>query len=181
MVSLIERAVGAARLDAPTYEEIEADQGALPQATMVVVAAAISTGLGAPPDEYNVGPVLGIAAALVSWYLWAGVTYLIGTRVVPEPATKADFREVLRVLGFSAAPGVLGILGALPGVGALAALLVTIWQLAAMVVGLRQALDYTSTGRAIVVCCLGLLVYVLAFFAIAGGVVAALMVSGRGA
>lgn len=174
MASLMERAIGAARLDAAVYEEIEADETALPQATMVVIAAAVSTGIGAQSAEAP-GPLLGIAAALLSWYVWAGVTYFVGTRILPEPATKADFREVLRVLGFSAAPGVLGVLAAVPGFGAIAGVVITIWQLATMVVALRQSLDYASTGRAALVCCIGVLVYVAAFAAIIGGVAAAVV------
>ena len=86
MATLVERAIGAARLDVATYEEIEADATALPQATAVVAAAAIAAGIGAN-QEGGAGALLGVLASLLAWYIWAGVTYLIGTRLLPEPTT----------------------------------------------------------------------------------------------
>jgi hypothetical protein len=179
MATLVERAIGAARLDAATYEEIEADESALPQATAVVAAAAIAAGIGAN-QEGGAGALLGVLASLLAWYIWAGVTYLIGTRLLPEPTTKADFKEVLRVIGFSAAPGVLAIAGIVPGVGTMIAVVASLWQLATMVVALRQALDYSSTGRAVAVCLIGFLVYLGAFLILVGGAAALIMMTGSG-
>ena len=61
------------------------------------------------------------------------------------------------------APGLLLILGALPLLGPLVGLVVRIWLLCAMVVAVRQALDYDSTLRAVVVVVLGFFAYALAF------------------
>ena len=99
-------------------------------------------------------------ASLVGWFLWAGVTYLVGTRLLPGPQTQADFGQLLRTLGFSASPGVFQIFGIIPVIGAVIGLAASLWQLAAMVVAVRQALDYESTGRAVLVCVVGFLIYV---------------------
>jgi hypothetical protein len=40
----------------------------------------------------------------------------------------------------------------------LVAIVASLWMLAAMVVAVRQALDYESTGRAITVCAIGFVV-----------------------
>jgi hypothetical protein len=86
---------------------------------------------------------------------WAALTYLIGTRLLPEPQTRADIGELLRTIGFASAPGLLRVLGAIPFIGPPIYAIAAIWMLLAMVVAVRQALDYTSTGRALAVCVLG--------------------------
>jgi hypothetical protein len=112
------------------------------------------------------GLIGGTIAALVAWFIWAFVTYLIGAKLLPEPQTRSDAGELLRTTGFSSSPGLLRIFGLVPVLGGLVVFVINIWMLVAMVIAVRQALDYTSTWRAIGVCLLGwlLLVIVSAFF-----------------
>jgi hypothetical protein len=107
------------------------------------------------------GIVLGTVGALVGWVVWAWLTYLIGTRLLPEPQTKADVGELLRTLGFASSPGVIRVVGIVPGLTMLSFLVAAVWMLVTMVVAVRQALDYTSTGRAVGVCVIGFLVQVV--------------------
>lgn len=172
MASLIERAIGAARLDVATYEDVEADPNALGQAMSVVALAAVSTGIGTSlAGGEGVSLVLGVLLNLLGWFVWALVAYLVGTRILPTPETQADLGQLLRTTGFSAAPGILGILGAVPVLGGLVLLVLRLWQLASMVIAVRQALDYTSTGRAVGVCLIGFLAYMLVVFVLVGIVV----------
>ncbi len=163
MASVVERAIRAAQLDPQVYEEVEQDPAALGQAMTVVAVAALATGLGAAWAGLG-AIVLGVVGALVGWLIWAALTWAIGTKVLPEPGTNADLGQLLRTTGFSAAPGVLNILQIVPVLGGLVALVAGVWQLVAMVVAVRQALDYSSTGRAIGVCLAGFFVYVLVFW-----------------
>ena len=153
MKSFIERMIGAAKLDVHTYEEVETDTGATTQALAVVVLASIALGIG----SVNAGGGLlgGALAALVGWVVWASIVYLIGTKLLPEPQTRSDVGELLRTTGFSASPGLLRALGFVPGLGQLIIVAASIWMLVAMVVAVRQALDYSSTGRAVAVCLIG--------------------------
>jgi hypothetical protein len=91
----------------------------------------------------------------ISWYAWAYLSYFIGTTVLPEAQPRANHSELLRTLGFSSAPGILRLLGLIPGLTVVVFSLVYGWMLVAMVVAVRQALDYTSTVRAFAVCSLG--------------------------
>ena len=108
-------------------------------------------------------------AALIGWWVWAWVTYIIGTRLLPGPHTQADHGELLRTLGFSSAPGTLRIFALVPQIAGPIFLLTTLWMLVAMVMGVRQALDYHNegdargmgTGRALLVCVLGFPVYAI--------------------
>ena len=74
---------------------------------------------------------------------------------MPEPQTRVDVGELLRTTGFAAAPGLVRVFGILPYVTIPAIAVAAVWTIAAMVVAVRQALDYTSTSRAIAVCVIG--------------------------
>ena len=174
MASLGERMIGAAKLDVNTYEEVEADTSATPQAMIVVLMSALAAGIGSIGDSGIKGMFVITVAALVGWFIWAGLTYLIGTKMLPEADTKADLGELLRTTGFSQAPGLLRILGIIPVLGGLVSLVASLWMLAAFVIAVRQALDYKSTGRAVVVCLIGFFVY----FAVVFGL---MMMMGAGA
>jgi hypothetical protein len=156
--------LGASRLDAQTYEQVEADRTSTAGAVLVVVAASIAAGLGSGARDLAslAGAVLVL---LMTWMIWVGLTYVIGTRLLPEPQTHSSIGEVLRTTGFSASPGVLRIFGALPSVGLPIFLGVTVWMLFTFVVAIRQALDYASSGRALAVCFLGWAIHALVFFA----------------
>lgn len=158
MASWVNRVIGAARLRSATYEEVEADKTANLQALGVVVLSAIAAGFSmAEGGGRAIG--IGIVGALVAWVLWAGLTWLIGTKILPTAETHADIGELLRTIGFASAPGIIRVLGALPIVGFVFNLIAGFWMLAAFVVAVRQALDYRSTWRALAVCGIGWLVW----------------------
>lgn len=157
---LIDRMMRAARLDAGLYEEVEADDSATGQAIGVVVISAIAAGIGG--GEGGIGGVLFVSvAALLGWYIWAYLTYWIGTRILPGPSTEATPGQLLRTLGFASSPGIVRILGVIPGVAGILFLVAAIWMLAAMIIAVRSALDYESTWRALGVCAIGWVIQAL--------------------
>jgi hypothetical protein len=172
MRNFAERFVGAARLNAGIYEEVEADKKATGQAMGVVLLSSVAGGIGLAGGE-GVGLVVASVSALLGWVIWAVLVYVLGTRVFAQPQTSADVGELLRTTGFAAAPGVLRVFGAIPGLGVLVLLAVSIWMLVAMVVAVRQALDFTSTWRALAVCVAGWVVTLL-MIAVIGGFMAPL-------
>ena len=156
MATFTERMVRAARLDAAVYEEVEADTSATSQALTVVALSSIAAGIGMGAGIG--GTVAGLVVSLLAWYVWAFLTYWIGTRVLPEPQTSSSHGELLRVIGFAAAPGVIRVLGIAPSLRGLVFLVAALWMLVAGVVAVRQALDYRSTGRAVAVVVIGWIV-----------------------
>ena len=155
MSNFYERVIGAAKLDAKIYEEVEADRGAMNQAMGVVILSSAAAGLGIIGKAGLIAVLMGVFVALSGWFIWAYLTYVIGTKILPEPQTKADLGQLLRTIGFSSSPGLIRILGIIPGLSSLVYAVAGIWMLAAMVVAIRQALDYHSTWRAIGVCIIG--------------------------
>jgi hypothetical protein len=164
--------VRAAKLDAKLYEEVEADQGAIGQAIVVVVLSSAAAGIGSFGQGGIGGILIGMVVAVVGWCVWAYMTYFIGTRLLPEPQTKADHGELLRTIGFSTSPGLIRVLGIIPGLTEIVFLVASIWMLTAMVIAVRQALDYTSTWRAVGVCVIGWIVqaiFLMFLFTFPGG------------
>ena len=147
-----QRAIGAARLEVPVFEEIEADRAATGQALIVVVASSLAAGIGLTSSLYNAPVLHRVMLALLLWVFWAISTYIVGVYLMPEPQTSTSVGELLRTIGFAASPGILRILGMVPGIGGLIYIISTVWMLVAMVIAIRQALDYKSTARAVVVC-----------------------------
>jgi len=175
MMSFTDRVLGAARLDVATYEEVEADGNATGQAVAVIALSSIGGGLGSGLDVGLLALVIGIVGSLIGWAVWAGMTYFIGAKLMPEPQTQADFGQLFRTLGFSSAPGILRVFAVVPVVGWAIDAIVSLWLLAAMVVAVRQALDYKSTWRAVGVCFLGWLVFVAVVAALGTGAVLGFM------
>jgi len=160
--------IRAAKLDANLYEEVEADKGAMGQAMGVVILSSVAAGIGTIGTIGLKGLVLGTIAALLGWFIWAFLTYFIGTKLLPEPQTKADYGELLRTIGFSSSPGVIRVLGIIPMLGGFLNFIIGIWMLVAMVIAVRQALDYKSTWRAVGVCLIGWIAQIAIFVLFSG-------------
>tara|TARA_B100001123_G_scaffold445683_1_gene597917 strand:+ start:826 stop:1347 length:522 start_codon:yes stop_codon:yes gene_type:complete len=153
----VDRIFRACKLDVNLYEEVEADKSATVQAALVVILSSLAAGVGAlhlGASNFLIAPLL----SLLSWYIWAYLIYFIGARLFPEPNTKADHGQLLRTIGFSSAPGLIRVFGFTPELMSITFIGAGIWMLVAMVVAVRQALDYESTWRAIGVVVIGFLV-----------------------
>jgi hypothetical protein len=155
--TFLQRLIGAAALDAAIYEEVEADPSAMVQAFAVVVLSSLAAGFGATgrggTSLTNIGFIS--ICALIAWAAWALITFEIGARLMPEPQTRVDVGQLMRTIGFAATPGLLQVFGAIPGATIPAFAISLVWMVAAMIVAVRQALDYTSTARAVSVCLCG--------------------------
>ncbi len=161
MSTFSERLVNAATLDVATYEEVEHDESALPQAMLAVVLASIAAGIGSAEEFGIVEMVTDSIGALIAWFVWALTVYVIGTKLLPQPQTQANLGQLLRTIGFASSPGLLRVFGIVPIIGWLVVLVASVWMLVTLVVAVRQALDFTSTGRAVGVCLLGWLALVV--------------------
>lgn len=169
MASFGDRIVGAMKLNPATFQEVENDPTAMGQAVGVIVLAAVASAIGMVWVGGITGIVFGVLRALIGYLIWAAIVWLIGTKVMPDPSTKADFPETFRVVAFAAAPGLLSVLmiiGIIPILGwlvaSLVSLLVILWTIAAMVIAVREVLDYSNTGKAAIVVVIG----AIAFFVV---------------
>ena len=155
MKEFFNRMLRAAKLDARLYEEVEADKSFFAQAMLVVVISSLAAGIGSIMQGGWAGIVFTTALALASWFIWAYLTFVIGTMLLPTSNTEADYGQLLRTIGFSSSPGIIRVIGIIPGLTGIIFTIANIWMLVAMVIAVRQALDYESTLRAVIVCLIG--------------------------
>lgn len=155
-----ERLIGAARLDAMVYEDVEADVSATSQALLVVCLSGVSLAIG----RANAG-LEGVASSMlremIGWLLISAIVYIIGDKILRGSAT---WSELLRTIGFAQAPGLLAALSWYAPINAPVRYGIATWKLFAVVVAIRQALDFDEgdwgTARALLTAGLGFIVYV---------------------
>ena len=158
MINLfISRIFRAIKIDIELFEEVEKDKKATFQAGSVVVLSSLAAGVGSihlGASNFLIAPAL----SLLSWYVWAYIIYFVGVKLFGDNKTKSNHGELLRTIGFSSAPGLIRIFGFTPELMSITFIGAGIWMLVAMVIAVRQALDYQSTWRAIGVVVIGFLV-----------------------
>jgi hypothetical protein len=165
--------VRAAKLDVNLYEEVELDTSANGQAFLVVVLVSLATGIGSGiAGSINQGGIwfiwgllIGLVTSIIGWLAWAFVVYVVGAFIFKGPQTSATWGELVRTIAFSTTPGILRFFSFIPVIGGIISLGASVWALIAGVIAVRQALDF-STGRAIITCIVGWIVYMLIVFLI---------------
>lgn len=153
--SLIQRLRRLATLDTSVFEEVRDDRNAIIPAAVVLVMATFLTGIGGwlwyqmqefHPEAgkfFMKSAIIGSGLAIVLWAVWVGVTYVMLGQIF---RARADLNQLVRVMGFAAAPLGLGLLVVIPqldyGIGLTSlALLFGLTQLAV------QSVTDASPGR----------------------------------
>ncbi len=155
MKGIGERMIRAAKLDGTLYQEIKADRRAPVQAAIVVILSAMAAGIGVMTHDGVGGFFYQAMQTMVQWYGWVFFTYLVGTRLLQEPQTKIDLGATVRMISFASAPGIVSLLGVIPGLSSIVFGLALAWMLGAMAVAVKEAMNYTTTFRAVGACLLG--------------------------
>jgi hypothetical protein len=153
---MVNRVIRAAMLDVEFYNKAEMDTSLTQEALMVVILVSVAGSIGSFIGGVISGSlgsaVLALIVALVmgvvNYYIWAYVTFFVGTRLFNATA---DPGELLRVLGYASGPRALSILSFIPCLGWLIALAGGIWSLIAGFIGVREALDLDTTKTLITV------------------------------
>ncbi len=157
--TMVNRVVRAAMLEAAVYEEAEANTNLNQEALAVVILASLANGVGLFLSGIVGGSIgaaiggllFGVIMGVLGYYIWAYVTYWVGTNLLKGTA---DVGELLRTLGYASGPRALGILAFIPCLGGLIGLIGSIWALVTGVIAVRQALDF-DTGKAILTVIIG--------------------------
>ena len=169
MFTMTYRMMGALLLDRMTYESVEVERSAGRQAIVVVLLSSLAAGVGAAgwagPQLVNL--VITAVIALITWLAWAALILYVGGIVLPERQTNVDYGELVRTTGFAATPGLLQAFALFTPIAIPMFIVSWVWMIAAMVVAVRQALDFSSTWRALAVCVVTLAVVLATTVAVA--------------
>lgn len=155
------------RLDVNLYEDVEHDRSALGQSLTVIILSSIAAGIGSFNVMQPYQIVINILAALLGWLLWAYITMIIGSKLLPEPTTEVTYGQMIRTTGFASSPGLLRLFGFIPFIGPIIFIVAQIWMLLAMIIAVKQALDYQNRVRPFVVSIIGWLVQFLLVYTVA--------------
>ena len=161
MKIFLNRFFRAVKLDVSLFQEIIEDPKTFNQALIVVLIYSMTSSWGTFGRTGAVGNNIGMITTLLGWYVWAFSTYMVGARMMPEAGTEPDRKKILRVIGFACAPGIVRILGFIEGLGLVVIFIALSWMVAAATIGVKQALNYESTARALGVCIIGLLISIV--------------------
>jgi hypothetical protein len=171
--TMIDRLIGALRLQAATYEEVEADQKATGEAAFVVVATSLVSGAVNGVLTGASSGFFGALGSFLGWAFYAWIAYIVGVKLFPGPQTKSNWGEIARTLGYANAARFLIIFELVPGLQAITRTVAGLWVLVATIVALRSALD-VSTGRAIwiaIASAIGQLIVIAVALTIAGALI----------
>jgi hypothetical protein len=156
MDTLFNRVIRAAMLDVEFFKQAETDTSLNQEALMVVILVSLIGSIGSFIGGLISGSfgsavlalIVALVVGVVNYYIWAYVTYFVGTQLFDADV---DAGEMLRVLGYASGPRVLSILSFIPCVGWLVSLVGGIWALVAGFIGSREALDLDTTKTLITV------------------------------
>jgi hypothetical protein len=154
MTTLVYRMMGAILLDWSTYESVEKQRSTIGQAALVVLMSSLAAGVGAAgwvgPRFPDLLLFAGIAVAM--WLAWASLILYVGGLILRERQTEVDYGQLVRTIGFAAAPGLFQVFALFTQIATPVFVVSWVWMFAAMVVAVRQALDFDNTWRALGVC-----------------------------
>ena len=131
----------AAKLDAEFYEELVVDSDYLIQSASVIILYSLASGIGNYTSRGMTGFILGTIIALISWLLYAYLTFFIANQLLEIKETRVDIGELLRITGFASAPGLLRIFGLVPVLFNIVFIISTIWMLLTMIAAIKQAYE----------------------------------------
>ena len=167
---MLRRMFGATFFNAHTYEEIEADPSSMVQAIAVVLLVTLCAIVGGIAGEIpgqatfleivlEVG--FGLAFGILRWALWVTIVFMVGAGLLRTHHTETSWTEMGRILGFALTPGLLAVFSSVPFLDWVFVWVAVFWSLAAAVLGVRQGMDYESTGRAMLVVAISGLIAVI--------------------
>lgn len=169
--SFWDRMGGVLALKRPTYESLQLDPAATPQAWLIVLFLGLANGIALvlTPIEWIVpgmtdesaevagdlaamltfdttgrqvmALIAGMVGAVVSWYLSSWLLRLIGNRLSGQQGHPVSGDEMRRLVGWGYAPSLASFLAPIPVVGPLLATVGAFWALATGVMAVRTAFN----------------------------------------
>jgi hypothetical protein len=158
MQLFLNRFLRAVKLDVSLYQELIEEPRMWNQSLIVVFIYSMASAYGTFGRTGVTGINIGMITSLLGWYVWAFSTYMVGARFLPEAQTHPDRKAIMRIMGFATAPGVVRAFGFMQGLGLVVLAIAAAWMVATAAVGVKQALSYENTSRAVGVVIIGLMI-----------------------
>jgi len=85
--------------------------------------------------------------AILTWFVWSILIFVIGVKLFPEKQTKVPFKKVLTAVGFAHAPGLLRFFAITPELMIPIIFLTQFWIFAALIISTKQVLNLKSNVK----------------------------------
>ena len=86
--------------------------------------------------------------AILTWFVWSILIYVLGVKIFPDKQTKASFKKVLTAVGFAHAPGLLRFFAVTPDLMITIIFLTQFWIFAGLIISTKQILNLKSSFKA---------------------------------
>ena len=103
--------------------------------------------------------------AILTWFIWAILIFVIGVKIFPDKQTKVSFKKVLTGVGFAHAPGLLRFFAITPELMIPIIFLTQFWIFASLIISTREILNLKSNFKSFGIIFLAFLI--IAFLSIA--------------
>ena len=98
--------------------------------------------------------------AILTWFIWAILIYVLGVKIFPDKQTKVSFKKVLTAIGFAHAPGLFRFFAVTPELMIPIIFLTQFWIFAALIISTRQILNFKSNLKSFGIVFLSFLIIV---------------------
>ena len=85
--------------------------------------------------------------SLINWLVWTLLIYVIGIKLFPDSNTNSTFKKILITVGFAHAPGLFRFFAFSPSFVVPIVFLTQFWIFAALIVGVRETLNFKSNFK----------------------------------
>ena len=101
---------------------------------------------GAVAANTVVKTAIGVSGltAIITWFVWAILIYVIGVKLFPDKDTKIPFKKVLTAVGFAHAPGLIRFFAVTPELMIPIIFLTQFWIFAGLIISTRHVLNLKS-------------------------------------
>ena len=86
--------------------------------------------------------------AILTWFIWAILIFVIGVKIFPDKQTKVSFKKVLTGVGFAHAPGLLRFFAITPELMIPIIFLTQFWIFASLIISTKEVLNFKSNIKA---------------------------------
>ncbi len=98
--------------------------------------------------------------AILTWFIWAILIYVLGVKIFPDKQTKVSFKKVLTAVGFAHAPGLLRFFAVTPELMIPIIFITQFWIFATLIISIRQILNFKSNLKSFGIVFLSFLIIV---------------------
>ena len=109
-----------------------------------VFAATAPAGAVAANTVFKTAVAMSGVTAILTWFVWAILIFVIGVKLFPDKNSKVPFKKVLTAVGFAHAPGLLRFFAVTPELMIPIIFLTQFWIFAGLIISTRQVLNLKS-------------------------------------